>query len=165
MCELDYKESWAPKNWCFWTVVLEKTLECSLDYKETHPVHPKGNQSWMFTVRTDAEAETPKLWLPVTKSWLIWKDPDVEKDGGQEEKGMTEDEVVGWHHQLNGTEYVWTLGVGDGRESLMCCRSMAHKELDTTERLNWTEVVEYSFRVLSLFSFFLNLNLFILIGG
>ena len=104
-CELDYKESWAPKNWCFWTVVLEKTLESPLDGKEIQPVHPKGNQSWVFIGRTDAEAETPILWPPNAKSWLICKDPDAGKDWRHEEKGMTEDEMVGWHHQLNGHEF------------------------------------------------------------
>jgi len=94
MWELDYKESWAPKNWCFWTVVLEETLESHLDCKEIQPVHPKGNQSWIFIGRTDAEAETPELWPPDVKSWLIRKDPDAGKNWGQEEKGMTEDEMV-----------------------------------------------------------------------
>jgi len=102
--ELDYKESWVLKNWCFWTVVLEKTLESLLDCKEIQPVHPKGNQSWIFVGWTDAEAETPVLWLPNVKSWLIWRNPDAGKDWGQEEKGTTEDEMVGWHHQLNGHE-------------------------------------------------------------
>ena len=104
MWELDYKESWAPKNWCFWTVVLEKTLESLLDYKEIQSVHPKGDQSWVFIGRTDAEAETPILWPPDVKNRLIWKDPDAEKDWRWEEKGMTEDEMVGWHHQHNGHE-------------------------------------------------------------
>ena len=98
--ELDYKESWAPKNWCFWTVLLEKTLEGPLDCKEIQPVHPKENQSWMFIGRTDAEAETPILWPPNVKKWLIGKDPDAGKDWRQEKKGSTEDEMVGWHHQL-----------------------------------------------------------------
>ena len=102
MWELDYKESWALKNWCFWTVVLEKTLESPLDFKEIHPVHPKGDQFWVFIGRTDVEAETPVLWSPHAKSWLIWKDPDAGKDWGQEEKGMAEDETIGWHHWLNG---------------------------------------------------------------
>ena len=101
MWELDYKESWAPKNWCFWTVVLEKTLESPLDCKEIQLVHPK-DQSWLFIGRTDVDAETPVLWPPDAKSWLIWKDPDAGKDWGQEEKGRTEDEMAGWHHQLNG---------------------------------------------------------------
>ena len=103
--ELDYKEIWVPKNWRFWKLVLEKTVECPSDCKEMQPVHPKGNQSWMFTGRTNAEAETPILWPPDAKSWLIWKDPDLGKDWGQEEKGMTEDEMVGWRHQLNGHEF------------------------------------------------------------
>ena len=105
MWELDCEESWVPKNWCFWTAVLEKTLESPLDYKEIQPVHPKGDQSWVFIGRTGAEAETPILWPLDVKSWLIWKDPDAGKDWGQEEKWMTEDEMVGWHHQLNGHEF------------------------------------------------------------
>ena len=105
MWELDYKESWAPKNWCFWTVVLEKTLESPLDCKENKPAHPKGNQSCVFLGRTDAEAEAPVLWPPDSKSWLIGKDPDAGKDWRQEEKGTTEDEMVGWHHWLNGHKF------------------------------------------------------------
>jgi len=105
MWELDYKESWAQKSWCFWTVVLEKALEIPLDCKEIQPVHPKGDQSWVFIGRTDVEAETPIFWLPDAKSWLIWKDPDAGKDWRQEEKGMTEDEMVGWHHGLNRHEF------------------------------------------------------------
>ena len=105
MWELDYKESWVPKNWCFWTVVLEKTLESSLDCKEIQPVHPKGNQSWVFIGRTDVEAETPIFWPPDPKSWLIWKDPDVGKDWRQEEKGTTEDVMVRWHPRLNAHEF------------------------------------------------------------
>ena len=112
--ELDHKESWAPKNWCFWTVVLEKTLESPLDCKEIQPVNPKGNQFWMFIGRTDTEAETPILWPPDAKNWLIGKDPDAGKDWRQEEKGMTEDEMVGWHHQLDGHEFEQALGVGNG---------------------------------------------------
>ena len=100
MWELDYKESWALKNWCFWTVVLEKILESALDCKEIQTVHPKGDQSWVFIGKTDVEAETPILWSPDAKRWLIWKDPDAGRDWEQEEKGMTEDEMVGWHHQL-----------------------------------------------------------------
>ena len=100
-----YKESWAPKNWCFWTVVLEKTLESPLDCKEIQPVHTKGNQSWIFTRRTDAEAETPILWSPDVKNWFIWKDPDARKCWRREEKGMTEDEMVEWHHWLDGHEF------------------------------------------------------------
>ena len=105
MWELDYKESWVPKNWCFWTVVLEKTLESPLDCKEFQPVHPKGNQSWIFIGRTDADAETPILWPPDVKNWLIWKGLDAQKDWKQEEKGKTEDEMVVWHHRLNGHEF------------------------------------------------------------
>ena len=103
--ELDCEESWAPRNWCFWTVVLEKTLESPLDCKEIQPVHPKGNQSWVFIGRTDAEIETPILWLPDGKSWLFGKDPDAGKDWGQEERGTTEDEMAGWHYQLDGHEF------------------------------------------------------------
>ena len=99
------EESWAPKNWCFWAVVLEKTLESPLDCKEIQPVHPKGDQSWVFTGRTDAEAEAPILWLPHAKSWLTGKAPDAGKDWGEEEKGTTEDEMAGWHHRLNGHEF------------------------------------------------------------
>ena len=104
-CELDCEESWAPKNWCFWTVVLEKTLESPLDCKEIQPVHHEGDKSWVFIGRTDAEAETPILWPPHAKSWLIGKDPDTGRDWGQEEKGMTEDEMAGWHHRLDGHEF------------------------------------------------------------
>ena len=105
MWELDHKESWVPKNWRFWTMVLEKTLESPLDCKESQPVHPKRNQSWVFIGRTDVEAETLILWPPDVKSWLIWKDPDAGKDWRQEEKGTTEDKMVGWHHWLNGHEF------------------------------------------------------------
>ena len=105
MWELDHKEGWAPKNWCFWTVVLEKRLESPLDCKEIKPVHPKGNQSWIFTGRTDAEAEAPILWPPDAKNWLIGKDPDAGKDWRQEKRWTTEDELVGWHHQLDGHEF------------------------------------------------------------
>ena len=139
MWELDYKQSWVLKNWCFWTVVLEKTLESPLDCREIQPVHPIGNQSWIFIGRTDAEAETPILWPPDAKSWLTGKDPDAKKDWGQEEKGTTEDEMAGWHLQLNGHGFGWTPGVGDGQGGLECCSSWDHKESDTTEWLNWTE--------------------------
>ena len=142
MWELDYKENWAPKNWCFWTVVLEKTFESPLDCKEIEPVHPGGDQSWMFIARTDVEGETPILWPPDVKSWLIWKDPDAGKDWEQKEKG-TEDEMVGWHHWLSGHGFEWTPGVGDGQGGLTCCGSWSRKELDTTEQLNWTEHVMY----------------------
>ena len=121
MWELNHKESWGPKNWCFWTVVLEKTLESPLDCKEIQPVHPKGNQSWIFIGRTDAEAETPVLWPPEVKSWLTGKDPDAGKDRGQEEKGMAENEMVGWHHQFDRLEFEQALGDDEGQESLACC--------------------------------------------
>ena len=140
-------ESWTVKKaerrsiWCFWTVVLEKTLERPLDSKETKPVHHKGDQPWIFIGRTDVEAETPILCPPDGKSRLIWKDPDAGKDWRQEEKGMTENKMVGWHHWLNGRGFGWTLGVGDGQGGLMCCSSWGHKESDTTEQLNWTEMM------------------------
>ena len=139
MWELNYKESWAPKNWCFWTVVL-KTLERPLDCKEIQPVNPKGNQSWIFTGRTDTEAETPMHWPPGGKTWLIGKDPDAGKDWKQEEKGTREDEMVGWHHRLNKREFEQALGVGDGQGSLACCSPWGHKESDMTEQLNWTKL-------------------------
>ena len=139
MWELDHKESWALKNWCFWTVVLEKTLESLLDCKEIQPVHSKGDQSCVFIVRTDAKAETPILWPPDVKNWLIGKDPDAGKDWRQEEKGMTKDEMVGWHHQLNGDEFGWTPGVCHGQGGLECCSPWGRKESDTTEWVNWTE--------------------------
>ena len=138
MWELNYKESWVLKNWCFWTVVLGKTLESPVDCKEIQPVHPK-DQSWVFTGRTDVEAETLILWPPDAKSWLIWKDPDAGKDWGQEKKGTTEDEMVGWHHRLNGHGFGWTPGVGDRQGGLACCGSWGRKESDMTERLNWTD--------------------------
>ena len=146
MWELDYKENWVPKNWCFSTVVLEKTLESPLDCKEIQPVHPKGNQFWIFIGRTDVEAETPILWPPDVKCWLIWKDPDARKDWRQEEKGTTEDEMVGWHHWLNGLEFEYTLGVGDGQGGLECCSPWGCKESDTTDRLNWTEKIYYDWQ-------------------
>ena len=140
---LNYKESWAPKNWCFWTVVLEKTLESPLDSKEIQPVHPKGNQSWIFIGRTDAEDETPILWPPDAKNWLIWKDLMLGKTEDGRRRGP-QDEMVGWHHQLNGHEFEWTLRVGDGWSTslgLACCSPWGRKELDTTEGLNWTESI------------------------
>ena len=136
--ELDYKESWALKNWCFWTVALEKTWE-SLRLQGDQPVHPKGNESWIFIGRTDAEAETPVLWPPDAKNWLTGKDPDAGKDWRQEEKGMTEDGMVGWHHQLNGHEFEQAPGVSDGQGSLACYSPWGHKESDMTEQLNWTD--------------------------
>ena len=135
--ELDYKESRALKNWCFWTVVLEKTLECPLDCKEIQPVHPEGNKSWIFIRRTDAE--TPILWPPNAKNWLIGKDPDAGKDWGQEEKGTTEDEMVRWHHRLDGHEFEQAPGVVDWKRSLPCCSPWGGKKSDMTEQLNWTE--------------------------
>ena len=140
MWKLDCEESWVLKNWCFWTMVLEKALESPLDCKEIQPVHPKGDQSWVFIGRTDVEGEAPILWPPDVKSWLIWKDPDAGRDRGQEEKGITEDEMVGWHHRLNGHRFGWTLGVGDGQGCLACFSLWGCKESDTIEQLNWTDV-------------------------
>ena len=140
MWELDHKESWALQNWCFWSVVLEKTLESPLDSKEIKPVNPKGNQSWIFIERADVEAETPTLWPPDVKNWLIRRDPDAGKDWRQEEKGMTEDEMVGWHHWLNGHEFEQAPGVGDGQGGLVCCSPWGRKKSDMNERLNWTEL-------------------------
>ena len=136
-CELAREESWVLKNCWFWTVVLEKTLESPLDCKEIQPVPPKGDQSWVFFGRTDAKAETPVLWPPHAKSWLIGKDSDARRNWGQEEKGTTEDEMAGWHHRLDGHEFEWTPGVGDGQGGLACCNSWGRKESDTTEQLNW----------------------------
>ena len=119
--------------------MLEKTLESPLDCKEIQPVHPRGNQSWVFIVRTDVEAETPIFWPPDEKSWLIWKDPDVGKDWRLEEKGTTEDEMIGRHHRLNGHVFGWTLGAGDGQGGLACSSSWGRKKSDRTEWLNWTE--------------------------
>ena len=137
--ELDRKESWAQKNWCFWTVMLEKTLESPLDSKEIKTVNLKGSQFWIITGRTDAEAESPVLWPLHGKNWLIGKDPDAGKHWGQEEKGMKEDEMVGWHHWLDGHEFEQALGVGDGQGSLACCSSWGHKESDTMS--DWTELM------------------------
>ena len=168
MWELDHKEGWLPKNWCFQTVVLEKILESPLGCKEIKVVNPKGDQSRIFIGRTGAEAETPILWLPDAKNWLNGKDPNAGteepdglpsmglhrvghdwgdlaaaaaagKDWRLEEKGTTEDEIVGRHHQLNGHEFEQALGAGDEQGSLECCRPWAHKELDTTQQLNWTD--------------------------
>ena len=141
MWEFDCEKSWALKNWCFWSVVLEKTLASPWNCKEIQPVHPKGNQSWVFTGKTDVEAETPILWPPDVKSWLTWKDPDAGKDWGQEEKEMTEDEMVGWYHRLKRHGFGWTLGVGDGQEGLACCASWGCEQSDTIEWLNWTDWV------------------------
>ena len=136
MWELDHKEGWALKKWCFQTVVLEKSLESPLDCKEIKLVNPKGNQSWIFIGRAEAEAEAPILWPCDLKSWLIRKDPDIGKDWRQEEKVTTEDEMVGWHHQLNGHEFEQAPGDGEGQGSLVCCSPRGCKELDTTEQLN-----------------------------
>ena len=141
MWELDRKDGWVPKNCCFWTVVLEKTLESPLDCKEIQPVNPTGNQPWIFIGRTDAEAEAPILWPPDAKNWLIGKIPDVGKGWRQEEKGTTEDEMVGWHHRLSGHEFEQAPRVGDGQGSLACCSPRGHKESDTTELLKWTELM------------------------
>jgi len=127
MWELYYKESWAPRNWCFWTVVLEKTLENPLDCKEIKAVNPKGNQSWIFIGRTNAEAEAPILWPPDAKNWLIGKDPDAGKDWRQKEKRTTEDEMIGWHHWLNGREFERARGVGEGQGSWACCSPQVTK--------------------------------------
>ena len=134
-------------------MVLEKTLESPLDCKEIQPVHPKGDQSWVFIARTDVEAETPILWPPNAKSWLVWKHPDAGKDWGQEEKGTTEDEMAGWHHRLNGHGFEWTPGVGDGQGGLACCSSWDRKESDMNERLNWTEYINVWFYLLLLWVF------------
>ena len=134
MWELDHKESWAPKNWCFWTVVLEKALVSPLDIKDK-PVNPKRNQPWIFIGRTDAEAEAPIMWPPDVKSWLIGKDSYVGKDWGQEEKQVTEDEMVGWHHLLNGHELEQIPGDSEEQGSLACCSPWGHKESGMTDWL------------------------------
>ena len=157
MWKLDCEGSWVLKNWCFWTVVLEKTLESPLDCKEIQPVHSKGDQSWVFIGRTNTEAETPILWPPHAKSWLTGKDPDAGKDWGQEEKGTTEDEMAGWHHRLDGHEFEYTPGVGDGQGGLACYDSWGHKESDTTEWLNWTEL--FSYRIQGHFTLHLDKNI------
>ena len=139
-CEmLDCEETWVLKNWCFWSMVLEKTLESPLDCKEIQPVHSKEDQSWVFFGRNDAKAETPVVWPPHVKSWLTGKYSDAGRDWGQEEKGMTEDEMAGWHHWLDGHEFEWTPGDGDGQGGLACCDSWGCKQSDKTKRLNWTE--------------------------
>ena len=150
MWELDYEESWALKNRCFWTVVLEKTLESPLDYKEIQPVHPKGNQSWIFIRRTDAEAETPILWQPHVKGWLFGKDSDAGRDWGQEEKGMTEDEMAGWHHWLYGHEFEWTPGVGDGQGGMERCDSWGSQRVghNWETELNWKGLEKFYVTIL-----------------
>ena len=140
MWELDYKESWVQKNWCFWTLMLEKILENPLDYKEIQLIHFKGDQSGVFIGRTDVKAETPILWPLHAKNWLLCKDPDAGKDWGQEEKGTTEDEIAGWHHWLNGHGFGWILGVGDGQEGLTCCAVHGVAKSRTWLR-DWTELI------------------------
>ena len=137
MWELEYKENWALKNWCSWTVVLEKILEGPLDCKEIHPVYPKGNQPWIFIGRTDAETEAPVLWPPDAKNWLIGKDLDAGQDW-RWKKGMTDDEMVGWRHQLNGCELEWTPGDSEGIGKPGMLQSMGSQKLDMMEQLNWT---------------------------
>ena len=138
MWKLDCEEGWALKNWCFWTVVLEKSLECPLDCKEIQPVHSKGDQTWVFIGSTDAKAETPILWPPHANSWLIGKDSDAGRDWGQEEKGTTQDEMAGWHHRLDGREFGWTPGVGVGHEDW---RAAIHGVTKSWTRLSdWTEL-------------------------
>ena len=145
MWELDCEKSWGLKNWCFWPVMLERTLKSPLDCKEIRPVHSKRDQPWVFFGRNDAKAETPVLCLPHVKSWLTGKDSDAGRDWGQEEKGTTKDEMAGCHHWLDGHEFGWTLGVGDGQGGLACCGSWCHKESDTTEWLNWTECSRWTY--------------------
>ena len=159
MWELDCEESWASKNWCFWTAVLEKILESPMDCKEIQPVHSQGDQSWDFFGRNDPKAENPVLWPPHAKSWLTGKDSDAGRDCRQEEKGTTENEMAGWHHWLDGCGFRWTPGVGDGQGGLASCDSWGHKESDTTERLNWTEL-NYDLK----FSLYFMLLLYYLLG-
>ena len=146
MWELDCEESWVPKNWCFWSVVLEKTLESPLDCKEIQPVHPKGNQPWIFTGRIDTEAETPILWPPDAKTGFIGKDPDAGKDWGQDEKGVIEDEMAEWHHLLNGYEFEQTQGDSEGQGSLECYSPLGHNnsllftDWTTTNWLGWIPI-------------------------
>ena len=150
MWELDHKESWMLKNWCFWTMVLEMTLQSPFDCKEVQPVHPKGNQSWIFIGRSDAEAETPILWPPDLKNWFLGKDFDIVKDWRQEEKGMTEDEMVEWHHQLNGHEFEQAPGDGEGQGSLVCCSPLGCK--------SWTQLSDWTTNLL-IFPLILNESL------
>ena len=139
MWELDCEEGWGLKNWCFWTVVSEKTLESPLDCKEIQPVHSARDQPWDFFGRNDAKAETPILWPPHKKSWLIGTDSDAGRDWGQEEKGTIEDEIAGWHHWLDGRESEWTPGVGDGQRGLVCCDSWGRRvRHDWATELDWT---------------------------
>ena len=142
MWELDCEEGWVPKNWCFWTVVL-KTLESAVDCKVIQPVHSEGDKPCDFFGRNDNKAETPVLWPPHEKCWLIGKDSDAGRDWGQEDRGTTEDEMAGWHHWLDGPESECTPGVGDGQGGLACCDFWGRKESDMTEQLNWTELSDY----------------------
>ena len=152
------------KNWWFWTVVLEKTLESPLDCKEIQPVHPKGDQSWVFIERTDIEAEAQILWPRDAKNWLIGKDPDAGKDLRKEEKGMTEDEMVGGHHWLNGHGFGWTLGDGDRQGGLVCCGSWSRKDSDTTEGLNWFPANIFEF-IIYIINKFYNLTSLLRVGA
>ena len=149
MWELDCEEGWALKNWCIWNVMLEKTLESALDFKEIQPVHSERDQPWDFFGRKDAKAEALVLWPPHAKSWLIGKDSDAGRDWGQEEKGTTEDEMAGGHHGLDARESEWTPWDGDGQGGLACCDSWGRKESDTTERLNWTDSLQQSYTSLT----------------
>ena len=145
MCELDYKESWAPKKWCFWTVVLEKTLESPLDYKEIQPVNPKGKQSWIFIGRTDAEVETSMLWPPDSKNWFTGQDPNAGKDWRWEEKGTTGDEIVGWHHWLNKT-WVWASSGSwwwTGKPGMLQFMESQRVRHDWVAEGNWTADPDY----------------------
>jgi len=146
MWEPDYKESWVPKNWCFWTIVLEKTLENPLDTKEIKPANPKGNQPWLFIGRTNGETEAPIPWPPDAKNGLIEKDPDAGVDWRQEEKETTQDEMVGWHHQLNAHEFEQAPWDGEGQGILACCSVWGGKELGMTKRLNWTEQIHWKWK-------------------
>ena len=140
MWELDCEEGWTLKNWCFWTVVLEKTLESLLDCKEIQQVHSEGDQPWDFFGRNYSKTETPVRWPPHAKKWLTGKDSDAGKDWGQEEKGTAEDEMTVWHHRLDGGKFEWSPGVGDGQGGLACCDSRGRKESGRTEQLNWIEL-------------------------
>ena len=149
MWELDCEESWVPKNWCFWTVVFEKTLESPLDCKGIQPVHLKGNQPWDFFGRNDAKAEAPVLWPPHAKSWLIGKDSDAARDWGQEEKGTTEDEKAGCHHWLDGRDSEWTPGVGDTQGGLVCCNSWGRRVGHWVTELNRKIIFVYRYSKMS----------------